>query len=44
MNGEDETRIPLTRIQKLIGQRMLSSKQNQPCFYMTAKAEVGGIT
>ncbi len=36
-------RIPLTRIQKLIGQRMLESKQNQPCFYMTAKADVGAV-
>jgi pyruvate dehydrogenase E2 component (dihydrolipoamide acetyltransferase) len=36
-------RIPLTRIQKLIGRRMLESKQAQPCFYMTAKADIGGI-
>ncbi len=36
-------RIPVTRIQKLIARRMLESKQNQPCFYMTARAEVGRI-
>ena len=36
--------IPLTRIQKLIGQRMLESKQTQPCFYLTAKADVGVIS
>ena len=36
-------RIPLTRIQKLISKRMLESKQAQPCFYMMAKADVGGI-
>jgi pyruvate dehydrogenase E2 component (dihydrolipoamide acetyltransferase) len=35
--------IPLTRIQKLISERMLESKQTQPCFYMTAKADVGQI-
>ena len=39
----DIKHIPLTRIQKLIGQRMSESKQNQPCFYMTARAEVGQI-
>jgi pyruvate dehydrogenase E2 component (dihydrolipoamide acetyltransferase) len=39
----DIKRIPLTRIQKLIGQRMLESKQTQPCFYMTARADVGAI-
>ena len=32
--------IPLTRIQKLIGQRMLKSKQSKPCFYLEAKADV----
>ena len=35
--------IPLTRIQKLISQRMLASKHTQPCFYMTAKADVSKI-
>jgi len=43
MSETDVRRIPLTRIQKLIGQRMLESKQNQPCFYMTARADVGVI-
>jgi pyruvate dehydrogenase E2 component (dihydrolipoamide acetyltransferase) len=38
-----ETQIPLTRIQKLISQRMLESKQTQPCFYLTAKADVSQI-
>ena len=32
--------IPLTRIQKLIGRRMLQSKQSKPCFYLEAKADV----
>ena len=32
--------VPLTRIQKLIGRRMLQSKQNKPCFYLEAKADV----
>jgi pyruvate dehydrogenase E2 component (dihydrolipoamide acetyltransferase) len=35
--------IPLTRIQKLIGQRMLESKQSKPCFYLEAKADVTGL-
>ncbi len=30
----------LTRIQKLIGQRMLSSKMTKPCFYIHSKADV----
>jgi pyruvate dehydrogenase E2 component (dihydrolipoamide acetyltransferase) len=32
--------IPLTRIQKLIGERMLKSKQTKPCFYIESKADV----
>jgi len=32
--------VPLTRIQKLIGQRMLESKHNKPCFYLRSKADV----
>ncbi len=32
--------IPLTRIQKLIGRRMLKSKRSKPCFYLEAKADV----
>lgn len=32
--------IPLTRIQKLIGRRMLQSKRSKPCFYLEAKADV----
>jgi pyruvate dehydrogenase E2 component (dihydrolipoamide acetyltransferase) len=32
--------IPLTRIQKLIGQRMLQSKYNKPSFYMEVEADV----
>jgi pyruvate dehydrogenase E2 component (dihydrolipoamide acetyltransferase) len=31
---------PLTRIQKLIGKRMLKSKQTKPCFYIESKADV----
>lgn len=30
----------LTRIQKLIGERMLQSKQSKPCFYIEIKADV----
>ena len=32
--------IPLTRIQKLIGMRMLASKQSKPCCYMETKTDV----
>ncbi|OHB73781.1 MAG: hypothetical protein A2Z25_00920 [Planctomycetes bacterium RBG_16_55_9] len=32
--------IPLTRIQKLIGRRMLESKRTKPCFYIESKADV----
>ena len=32
--------VPLTRIQKLIGKRMLASKQTKPCFYIERKADV----
>jgi pyruvate dehydrogenase E2 component (dihydrolipoamide acetyltransferase) len=39
MNTKAETRIPLSRIQKLIGQRMLESKQTKPCYYMGIEAD-----
>ena len=32
--------VPLTRIQKLIGERMLKSKLSKPCFYIESKADV----
>jgi pyruvate dehydrogenase E2 component (dihydrolipoamide acetyltransferase) len=32
--------IPLTRIQKLIGERMLKSKLSKPCFYIESKADI----
>ncbi|MBN2180278.1 MAG: 2-oxo acid dehydrogenase subunit E2 [Sedimentisphaerales bacterium] len=32
--------IPLTRIQKLIGKRMLASKLSKPCCYMETKVDV----
>jgi len=32
--------MPLTRIQRLIGARMLASKRNKPCCYMEARADV----
>ena len=34
------TQVPLTRIQKLIGRRMLASKRTKPCFYIERKADV----
>ena len=32
--------FPLTRIQRLIGDRMLKSKLTKPCFYIKAKADM----
>ncbi|UCF43951.1 MAG: 2-oxo acid dehydrogenase subunit E2 [Planctomycetota bacterium] len=32
--------VPRTRIQKLIGERMLKAKQSKPCFYIELKADV----
>ena len=32
--------IRLTRIQKLIGQRMLKSKRTKPCFYLGSQADI----
>ena len=39
-NTAGKNQIPLTRIQKLIGTRMLQSKQSKPCFYIELKADV----
>ena len=38
--GHFRNPIPLTRIQKLISERMLTSKLNKPCFYIESKADV----
>jgi len=32
--------VPLNRLQKITGQRMLKSKQEIPCFYLTVKADM----
>lgn len=32
--------MPLSRIQRLIGRRMLASKQSKPCFYLSLRADV----
>ena len=39
-NNPGNPSIPLTRIQKLIGERMLQSKLSKPCFYIELKADV----
>jgi pyruvate dehydrogenase E2 component (dihydrolipoamide acetyltransferase) len=39
MDAKAEIRIRLTRIQKLIGQRMLESKRTKPCYYMGIEAD-----
>jgi pyruvate dehydrogenase E2 component (dihydrolipoamide acetyltransferase) len=36
----EQLSIPLTNIQRLIGQRMLDSKRTKPCFYLELKADV----
>ena len=35
--------LPLSRLQKLLGKRMVQSKRNIPCFYLTAKVDVTDI-
>lgn len=40
MESSLKTYVPLTRIQKLIGRRMLQSKRTKPCFYLERKADV----
>lgn len=40
MESSLKTYVPLTRIQKLIGKRMLASKRTKPCFYLERKADV----
>jgi pyruvate dehydrogenase E2 component (dihydrolipoamide acetyltransferase) len=35
--------VPLSRIQRLIGERMLNSKQTKPCFYLAARADVTAL-
>ena len=44
IEGDDKapvpTSMPLSRIQRLIGARMLNSKQNKPCFYLATRADV----
>ncbi len=40
MDNTTKKHIRLTRIQKLIGDRMLKSKLNKPCFYICSKADI----
>ena len=40
MINPTKTHIPLTRIQKLIGERMLRSKLDKPCFYLCSQADI----
>jgi len=40
LDSTTTTQVPLTRIQKLIGKRMLASKRTKPCFYLERKADV----
>ena len=40
LDNPAKNHIALTRIQKLIGQRMLKSKLSKPCFYIELKADV----
>ncbi len=36
-------KIPVNRLQKITAQRMLQSKREIPCFYLTVKADVTGL-
>ena len=40
MDNPVKSPVRRTRIQKLIGERMLKSKQSKPCFYIELKADV----
>ena len=40
MDNPVKSPVQRTRIQKLIGERMLKSKQSKPCFYIELKADV----
>ena len=40
MDNPTKKHISLTRIQKLIGERMLQSKRGKPCFYIGLKADI----
>ncbi len=40
MESSTQTYVPLTRIQKLIGERMLASKRTKPCFYLERQADM----
>jgi len=40
LDNPTKKHIRLTRIQKLIGDRMLKSKLNKPCFYVGSKADI----
>ncbi len=40
LNRTAEILMPLSRIQRLIGERMLASKRSKPCFYLESKADV----
>jgi pyruvate dehydrogenase E2 component (dihydrolipoamide acetyltransferase) len=40
LENSAETRVPLSRIQRLTAERMLASKRSKPCFYLEMKADV----
>jgi pyruvate dehydrogenase E2 component (dihydrolipoamide acetyltransferase) len=40
LDNPTKKHIRLTRIQKLIGHRMIKSKQTKPCFYLCSKADI----
>ena len=40
LNETTQTTMPLTRIQRLIGERMLASKRGKPCYYLETRADV----
>ncbi len=35
--------MPLSRLQKITGQKMLQSKREIPCFYLTIRADLSGL-
>jgi pyruvate dehydrogenase E2 component (dihydrolipoamide acetyltransferase) len=40
LDNAAEMHVPLSRIQRLIAERMLASKRHKPCFYLETRADV----
>jgi pyruvate dehydrogenase E2 component (dihydrolipoamide acetyltransferase) len=43
LEDQTQTVVPLTRIQRLVAERMLLSKRTKPCFYLQRQADVTAL-